>query len=659
MFVLVESIASDYLLEESDLGCALIMGIAEENRIKNRFIQGQLNLIKSLFGESQKPILALITDLDHDKYPELDFLNKEKPGEIYEKNLDLFNYFYHRKSNQVFFDYRKYFNYRNSFKILAHAAKTLIIEGLYDEFPLVDSFVSQILAHDPDLIGFSMAYGFDPISRLIRKKIKETTEIPIVVGGAHTPFIKPLDYKEMFVTEYFDYLIVGQGDLAFPRLYAALNANQNPQNIPNVFYNRDGEVVGTPPEIVEDLDQLPFPDFSQFDLDHYYAPNRILPVQSSRGCSWGKCAFCSHEVYAQRKYRELSIPRLISMLEHLQQTYQTDSFDFHDAEISPERMEEISKAILASPSLQGSLNIRFLGRLESGFLKPGLFEEMHEAGVMAINWGLESGNQRILNLMRKGIRVDDAGRILQSAHSAGISNLVFIIWGFPGETDAERKDTLAFIHRNRKNIQLVLTGSFYLKTLSPMGRAPQKWGLIVDEKGEWRTNDGCFSSRQSEQVGQRLGREIALGKIPDVSFPVVGSYWGDYSAEMLIYILNSYDWVPFDQIADLAGSKSLDQLIPVIPGTRKKQDFIFYNFNKPFFLDAFSYDAKKLSEIEWAAIQLSDGSRTVSEIIQEVLNFETKNISLKQIDENLRLFFKKVLINHWGLAFRKRFGKNP
>ncbi len=99
-------------------------------------------------------------------------------------------------------------------------------------------------------------------------------------------------------------------------------------------------------------------------------------------------------------------------------------------------------------------------------------------------WGVESGNQRILNLMKKGTNVLDVKKVLKQSSDAGIKNVTYIMFGFPTETKEEFLDTINFLKENTDNIDLVSTSIFGLQKESKMFGEPENFGIknVCEEK---------------------------------------------------------------------------------------------------------------------------------------------------------------------------------
>ncbi len=109
--------------------------------------------------------------------------------------------------------------------------------------------------------------------------------------------------------------------------------------MPNLIYLQNSQVVTNPPAVIMDLTSIPPPEFSSFTLDQYFSPHRILPLQLSRGCPWGRCSFCTHH-HSYLCYRQLPIENCIEMILTTQEKYTCHYFNFLDEMILPGRFQK-------------------------------------------------------------------------------------------------------------------------------------------------------------------------------------------------------------------------------------------------------------------------------------------------------------------------------
>ena len=117
-------------------------------------------------------------------------------------------------------------------------------------------------------------------------------------------------------------------------------------------------------------------------------------------------------------------------------------------------------------------------------------------------WGVESASQRVLNLMRKGTRIKEAEKVLQDARHAGLMNLIFIMFGFPTETEAEFNETLNFLRKNQDYIHALSKGKFVLSEGSLIQRKPEKFAITeIREAAESRVYKRVFDYQVSKGLG--------------------------------------------------------------------------------------------------------------------------------------------------------------
>ncbi len=213
------------------------------------------------------------------------------------------------------------------------------------------------------------------------------------------------------------------------------------------------------------------PDFSDYDISHYLSRELIIPLKTATSCYYKQCAFCTH--YAKIQYKEFPLETIKQAIMNTKTTY----VFFIDDMIKKERLEEL--AALLKP-----LHVKWWCQLKPTKELLGLFPELHDAGLHAVSWGVESGNQRILDIMNKGTTVSVIKEVLKQSHDAGIKNAVYIMFGFPTETKEEFFDTINFLKENKDNIDLVTTSIFGLQKGSPAYANPERFSItsIHEEK---------------------------------------------------------------------------------------------------------------------------------------------------------------------------------
>ncbi len=331
--------------------------------------------------------------------------------------------------------------------------------------------ISEIESTNPDVVGFSVwdPYGHPEVVRVLQsvvKTLKQDLDIPIIFGGPGV--LTPT--SRSYVMRLFnpDFIIHHEGERALLGLLDMIETSQI-KPLPNLSYpGYDGPV-----EPIKDLDSLQIPDFSDYDLDSFFPPVRVLPAITSRGCEWSRCAFCSHH-NTYSGYHEYSGRRLREIIETYKDKYRTDLIMLQDETMTARRARVLVKEL---PNAY-----YYSYAYPKGFDKD-LLKRMHAKGFRVLVWGVESGSQRILNLMRKGTNIREVEAIIRNSYEVGITNVAFIMFGFPGETREEAEETVEFLKRNARYIERHAATQFYLAEGSPIWEQPELWGVKKTSHG--------------------------------------------------------------------------------------------------------------------------------------------------------------------------------
>jgi len=154
----------------------------------------------------------------------------------------------------------------------------------------------------------------------------------------------------------------------------------------------------------------------------------------------------------------------------------------------------------------------------------GLFPPLRESGLVSISFGIESGNQRILDSMRKGTKVDIVQKVLSESRQAGIKNIVFIMFGFPGEDEASFIDTMDFLRSNCKNVDIVSASVFGLQKGSYVYAHPEEFGVFgirehatpLGESISYKVMEG-LSEKQTKVMKEDFAKELReLNQLPKI-----------------------------------------------------------------------------------------------------------------------------------------------
>ena len=341
-------------------------------------------------------------------------------------------------------------------------------------------FVDMILAEEPDLVAFSCFYNQQVFYAIALSRMLYEKGIKTALGGPAAEH----DYSDRFDAILYDEFQV-------------------------LHWLGDEGVEVEPREEIE-KPTLRF-DMSDFDLSEYYSPSVVLSVRSSRGCYHNKCAFCTHSL--KTEFYQISIDTVKQEIEESKAKY----VQFIDDMISPQRLVQISESIL-------DLGVKFTAMTKpSGSFTFERMEKIYEGGCRSLIWGVESGSQKMLDAMKKGTTVEECSLSLKNAHQAGIKNLVYIMFGFPGETKETFLETIKFLEDNSEYIDLVSTSVFGLQRSSPVFDNPSEYGVtnikehkrtVLMSNFTYEVEDGLTNKEASELRKKNIKRLRKIDKYP-------------------------------------------------------------------------------------------------------------------------------------------------
>ncbi len=350
--------------------------------------------------------------------------------------------------------------------------------------PFIEESLHDAAALKPDVVGVSLNYYCQMIPALtIAKHLSSVMPATkIVVGGGLVCFYE----KRWEVLEPFrrlvDAWIPYEGEKPLNDMLDALRAGKPISSVPGVLVFEKETPRLRPPPPPPDPSDLPLPDFGGLPLDRYLSPELILPILSSRGCYWGRCAFCSHDRLYRGRFRKKSPDAIVRDLKTLSERHQCRSFYFTDEAIPPDTAIKVARTISHE-----QLPFKWFGevRFEDAFDEETL-KEMHRGGCRMLMFGLESAVERVLNHMRKGTQPERIKAVLKACSRSGIRPFVMFFTGFPTESREEATTTIRFIESLRESITHIAFTNFILEHHTPVHRDPQAYGIteILPYEGE-------------------------------------------------------------------------------------------------------------------------------------------------------------------------------
>jgi anaerobic magnesium-protoporphyrin IX monomethyl ester cyclase len=329
-----------------------------------------------------------------------------------------------------------------------HSVKILDMEAERMEYEALPGW----LASRPfDVVGI---HGTTPISHFIARCVDIVKTIlpnvTLILGGPHASLLPESVFENM---PGVDYILRGEAEYTICDLMSRLQRGATKSDladIPGICF-RKGDSLFLSPEIplIEDLDNLPFPAYDLFPLDSYFYKNRlvetgaeerIFTIMSSRGCPNG-CIFCCESSLYGRKFRARSAENVVDEMTVLANRYGVGHIVIYDASfmVDRARVERICDEIIGR-----SLKVSWRARVRADQVDEPLIMKMKSAGCSTLAIGVESGSQRLLDIMGKNCRIRDIENAFRIIKDAGLWTVGYFMFGTPGETREESLQTIEF-----------------------------------------------------------------------------------------------------------------------------------------------------------------------------------------------------------------------
>ena len=338
-----------------------------------------------------------------------------------------------------------------------------------------EALLPQIDALDFDIAGITSFSTQYPAVKLIADYIHKTRRLPLIVGGPLATYQAEMVLK----TTAADVCVIGEGEITGIEV---LQSWRNLEKVKGIAFKNSGKIIFNPAQDqLIDLDSLPMPDFSLFDIEKYLRVNnafarkkndgiRAMNFITTRGCPYN-CAFCSK---SGRYFRVMSPRKIYEMLAALKSELDVEEIAFHDELF----LSSKSKFKELAPRFR-SLNIPWGGQARVNLVDREFLDMIKSSGCIGLGYGVESGSQKILDNMNKKTRVKQIEFAMTYTQKLDIPIKVQLIFGYPGENETTVQETIDLFNRvdhpgRRFNVITPIPGSkLYNDSI--------KQGLIEDE----------------------------------------------------------------------------------------------------------------------------------------------------------------------------------
>lgn len=310
----------------------------------------------------------------------------------------------------------------------------------------IKDLADVIRKEDPTIIGISSTTPLISKSIEIADMVKRCRpDVTVILGGPHAT----AQGKEILATsKSIDIAVVGEGELTMLDLVNNLEKrNMNLENVTGIIYKKQDKIyVNKTRPLIENLDELPFPARDLLSMNKYkpsikwYYRMPFTTMYTSRGCPFN-CIFCDSHLTFGRRTRFRTAQSVVDEIEEVVEKWGVKEFIFYDDTftLNKKHVNEICELILKK-----DIDITWgcLARVDT--IDEKTLRKMKNAGCHIISFGIESGSEEMLRIMKKKITLQQAEKAIELTKKVGIESAATFILGIPGETHETVKKTIDF-----------------------------------------------------------------------------------------------------------------------------------------------------------------------------------------------------------------------
>ncbi len=320
----------------------------------------------------------------------------------------------------------------------------------------------EIYSRKPDIVGIA-----GPFTCQIENSVKISMltkqvdpSILTVVGGPHVTTV-PKEFLEEATS--VDIAVMGEGEYAMLELAQYFEGKKQLNEILGVAYRKDGEVkVNLPRPFNKDLDELPYPAYDLVNMEQYLSPkrigyrsfrNRAISMITSRGCPFN-CCFCSVHLHMGKQFRAHSASYVLNHIRYVVEKFDVKNIFFEDDNLTFDlaRFEAICDGLIEQKI---KIGWETPNGVRADCLNLNLLEKMKKSGCHSVFFGVESGDQQILNnVICKSLDLNRVVEVAKICKDIGLKTGAFYIIGFPGEKKENMQKTVDFALKLKRDFDV-------------------------------------------------------------------------------------------------------------------------------------------------------------------------------------------------------------
>jgi radical SAM superfamily enzyme YgiQ (UPF0313 family) len=426
--------------------------------------------------------------------------------------------------------------------------EVLLIDSLASNQTL-EEFLDEVKSFSPDVIVMETSTPSFKNDMGILKKLSTISKSKKILCGPHVTALP----ENSIMRPLVDFVLLGEYEISLANLVNCIEKGGDIESVRGIVFKRNGKPVFTESQpIIDDIDSLPFPAWHLMPMNRYWNPGpgtaKTMEVMSTRGCPF-KCTYC---IYPQLMYRTSKVrfrkpKKVVDEIGVLIKDYNKDGIYFNDDTftINKKHVQEICHEMK-----KRELNLKWACFGRADIVDYDMLKEMKEAGCVAIQYGVESGSQKILDNIRKGIKVEQIKKAFSITKKVGIKTHGTFMIGLPGESKETIQETIELIKEIDCDTLVFAIATPFPGTV--MYNDAVERGML--EEHDWEKYDGYnFVIMRTEDFSREDIKK---------SFDYIRNWWGLYrktrKRQLPLFIRNRYKEGGIKKLAKASVGKSLE-----------------------------------------------------------------------------------------------------